>query len=91
MAIHVRPNSSRTRVGGSHDNALVVRVVAAAESGRATQAALAAVAEALGVPRSSVNLVRGTTSRRKMLDVAADTTSEELLLKRLRQLLTSEN
>jgi uncharacterized protein (TIGR00251 family) len=90
LEIHVRPNSSRTVVGGTHDDALVVRVAAPAESGRATQAALAAVADALGVTRGSVKLVRGPTSRRKLLDIAANTTDEELLVERLRQLLTSE-
>jgi uncharacterized protein YggU (UPF0235/DUF167 family) len=90
LGIDVRPNSSRTRAGGTHDGALVVRVATPAESGRATQAALAAVADALGVPSGSVTLVRGATSRRKVLDVATNTTEEQWLLERLRQLLTSE-
>lgn len=91
LEIHVRPNSSRTLVGGTHSDALVVRVAAPAERGRATQAALAAVADALRVPRDSVKLVRGPTSRRKVLDVAANTTDEVLLIERLRELLTSEH
>jgi uncharacterized protein len=91
LEIHVRANSSRTQVGGTHDDALVVRVAAPPESGRATQAALAAVADALGVPRASITLVRGPTSRRKVLDVAINTTDEELFLERLRRVLTSEN
>lgn len=91
LEVHVRPNSSRTRVGGTHDGALVVRVATPATSGRATQAALQAVAHALGIPRSAVTLVRGATSRRKLLDVAANTTDEELLIERLQQLLASDN
>ena len=37
--------------------------------GRATEAALAAVAAAFGVRRHAVTLVAGATSRRKLVDV----------------------
>jgi uncharacterized protein len=67
--IHVRPSASATNVGGEHDGALVVRVVEPADEGRATEAALKAVAKALGLPRRSVSLVRGATGRRKLIDV----------------------
>lgn len=67
--IHVRPGASRPAVGGTHDGALVVRVGEPADRGRATEAALRAVAAALGVPRRSVTLVRGATSRRKTVAV----------------------
>ena len=68
-------------VGGEHDGALVVRVTARAVDGRATDAALAAVAAALGVRRRAVTLVSGTTSRTKVIDVAgADQAGLERLL-----------
>jgi uncharacterized protein len=70
ITIRVRPGASRPGVGGEHDGALVVRVSAPAVDGRATQAALAAVAAALGVRRSAVTLVSGATSRTKIIDVA---------------------
>ena len=85
VEIHVRPGASDTRVGGEHDGALVVRVVARAEGGRATEAARRAVAHALGVPLGSVTLVRGATSRRKLLEIADDPTVESTLT-RLRNL-----
>jgi uncharacterized protein YggU (UPF0235/DUF167 family) len=47
----------------------VVRVVPRAVDGRATEAALAAVAAAFGVPRRAVTLVTGGTARTKVLDV----------------------
>ena len=79
--MRVRPGASRTVVGGSHDGALVVRVGARAVDGQATEAALAALAKALGVRRRSVTLVSGATSRTKVVDVpdaAADTLAELL-------------
>jgi hypothetical protein len=50
ITIRVRPGAGRTSVGGGHDGALVVRVGARAADGRATEAALAAVADAFGPP-----------------------------------------
>jgi len=69
VSIRVRPGASRTRVGGEHAGALVVAVGARAVDGAATEAALAALADALGVRRRHVRLVTGATSRDKVLDV----------------------
>mgnify|MGYP001136352127 CR=1 FL=1 len=68
-------------MGGEHDGALVVRVGARAVDGRATEAALAAVADAFGVCRRDVTLVTGATSRTKVVDVdgADDATLTRLL------------
>jgi uncharacterized protein YggU (UPF0235/DUF167 family) len=70
IMIRVRPGAARPGVGGEHDGALVVRVSARAVDGQATEAALAAVAVALGVRRRAVTLVTGATSRTKVIDVA---------------------
>ena len=69
VTLRVRPGSGRTVVGGEHDGALVVRGAAPAVDGRATEAALAAVADAFGVRRRAVTLVSGPTSRTKVVDV----------------------
>ena len=67
------PTPRGPRVGGDFDGALVVRVVEPADAGRATEAALSAVAAAVAVPRRSVSLVRGARSRRKLVEVEART------------------
>jgi uncharacterized protein len=69
VTVRVRPGASRTVVGGEHDGALVVRVSQRAVDGRATQAALAAVADAFGLRPRAVSLVSGATSRTKVVDV----------------------
>ena len=71
IAIWVRPGSAHPGVGGEHAGALIVRVGARAVDGKATQAALAAVADAFGVRRSAVRLVSGASSRTKVVDVDA--------------------
>ena len=70
ITVWVRPGSARPGVGGAHGGALVVRVSPRAEQGKATAAALAAIAEAFGVPRRAVTLVSGAASRVKVIDVA---------------------
>ena len=69
VSIRVRPGASRTRVGGTYGDALVVAVSARAVDGKATEAALAALADALGIRRRDVRLVSGATSRDKVVEV----------------------
>ncbi|MGO9030115.1 MAG: DUF167 domain-containing protein [Acidimicrobiales bacterium] len=69
VTVWVRPRSGRTAVGGDHGGALVVRVRAAPEDGRATEEALRALAEALGVRRGALTLRSGHTSRTKVVEV----------------------
>jgi uncharacterized protein YggU (UPF0235/DUF167 family) len=60
-------------VGGRYgEDVLVVAVQAPAVDGRATAAALKALAEALGVPVRDVNLVSGATSRTKLVEIPDD-------------------
>lgn len=72
LAIRVRPGASRTRVGGAFGEALVVKVAARAVEGKATEAALRAVADALGVRRRDVVLISGATSRDKVVEISGD-------------------
>lgn len=75
VEIHVRPGASVKKVGGTHDGALLVRVTERAEGGRATRAALRAIAETLGVPQDLVRLVHGASSRRKLIEITTDNDS----------------
>jgi uncharacterized protein YggU (UPF0235/DUF167 family) len=73
IAVRVRPGASRTLVGGRYGEGpqarLVVAVSARAVDGAATEAVLAAVADAVGVRRHQVQLVRGKTSRDKLVQI----------------------
>ena len=72
VTIRVKPGSALPRVGGEHDGALIVRVSERAVDGKATEAALTAVADSFGVRRSAVRLVSGASSRTKIVDIDAD-------------------
>lgn len=69
LAIRVRPGASRTEVGGSYGGAIVVRVAARAVDGRATEAALIALAKAVGLRRRDVRLLNGAASRDKVVEI----------------------
>ena len=89
LDIHVHPGASGTTVGGEHGGALVVRVSEPAEGGRATAAALKAVADALMLPKRSVTLVLGTKSRRKVIDIATGPRDAESVRLALRKLMAA--
>lgn len=69
----MKPGSSRVSVGGRHGEALVVAVTARAVDGKATEAALRAVADAFGVKRRDVTLLTGAASRDKVVDIDGET------------------
>ena len=69
LTIRVPPGGRPPAGGGNPAGALVVGVRVRAVDGRATEAALTAVADALAVPRRTVTLLAGATTRTKVLDI----------------------
>lgn len=62
---YVQPGAGRSAVVGRYGDAVTVKVAAPPEGGRANEAVAELLAGALGIPRSSVTLVSGATSRSK--------------------------
>jgi len=54
------------------DGALLVRVAAPPEKGKANEELRACLAKSLGLPKSSVEFVSGAASRRKRLSLPAE-------------------
>jgi hypothetical protein len=77
VRIRLQPRARRDEVVGERAGAIVVRVTAPPVDGRANAALCALVARAAGVSRSRVSLVRGQTSRDKLVRV--DGVAEEAL------------
>lgn len=71
LTLHIQPGARKTEVAGLHGDALKIRLAAPPVDGKANAALIEFVAARLGVAKSSVGLVSGQTSRRKILEVAA--------------------
>jgi uncharacterized protein len=69
ITITVSPGARRSEIVGRHGDGWKVRIRAAPERGRANQALVEFVAEALGVGRDRVRIVGGHTSRRKLVEI----------------------
>jgi uncharacterized protein YggU (UPF0235/DUF167 family) len=65
----VSPGAGRTAVVGRHGDAWKVRVTAAPENGRANEAVLRLIADALSLPRDAVTLVSGHGGRDKVVEL----------------------
>jgi uncharacterized protein (TIGR00251 family) len=81
LKLRVSPGARRPGIAGRHGDAWKVRVAEPPEDGRANEAVLRLLAEALDVPRSAVALVSGHSSRDKIvvLDGLEQVQSERLL------------
>lgn len=69
FSVHVQPRARRGGIAGAHGDALKVRVTAPPEGGRANDEVVRVLADALGVPRSAVEIVAGGRSRRKRVRI----------------------
>jgi uncharacterized protein (TIGR00251 family) len=66
----VQPRAARTAVVGVHGAALKIKVSASPVDGKANDALREFVADALGLPRSRVELIAGAGSRHKRLRIS---------------------
>ena len=69
MKVRVKPGAHKDRVSREPDGSLLVSVRARAQEGKANEAVVKAVAAFLHVPRTSVRIRSGLSSRTKLLDV----------------------
>lgn len=78
LILRVTPNASADRVEGEEQRddgttVLRVRVTAVPDRGKANRAVIALIAKALRIPKSTVSIVAGETSRLKTAHIAGDT------------------
>ena len=81
LRLRVIPGSTRPGIVGRHGEAWKVCVAAAPERGRANEAVLDLLAEALAVPRRDVRLIAGHGTRDKIVEldgIAEDETRRRL-------------
>jgi uncharacterized protein len=67
LPIRAQPGARKTALIGEHGGALKLAVTAPAKDGRANAALVEFVRELLGLKRSQVELIGGTTTRNKTI------------------------
>ena len=84
----VQPRSSKNMLAGLHDDALKVKLTAAPVNNAANRMSIKFLAKALGVPKTSLEILSGHTSRNKQVLLHSDRTElSEKEYGRLRQLI----
>ncbi len=70
IAIKVIPRAGREEIAGEREGAVLVRVTAPTEGGRANVAACRLIARCLSVPTGAVEVIAGHSARSKLVRVA---------------------
>ena len=70
LNVKVVPGSSRDRVAGRYGDGIKVQVSAPPEGGKANKAVIEVIAAALGVRAQQVQIVKGQTKARKVVEIS---------------------
>jgi len=69
LEIHLQPSAKRNEIAGFKGGVLWIKVTAQPQKGQANRALLELMSETLGIPKSALNIVRGYTSRNKVIAI----------------------
>jgi uncharacterized protein (TIGR00251 family) len=69
LSLHVQPGAKRSEIVGLHGTALKIRLAAPPVDGKANACLIGFLAELLMLPKSSISLVSGQSSRSKRVAV----------------------
>ena len=70
ITVQVQPRSSRDEIVGIHEGRLKIRISAPPVDGKANERLTEVIAKALGVSKSSVEIVKGHHSRVKTITIS---------------------
>jgi hypothetical protein len=76
LAVRLHPGARKNSVTGVHSDALKIALTAPPVDGKANEALIAFLANALHLPRARVALVAGATSRAKMFRITGKSAAE---------------
>lgn len=72
----VTPRARQSEIKGMRDGALAIALTAPPAEGKANKALIGFIAEILDIPRSSVSILKGMSSRKKILFIQDITKNE---------------
>jgi uncharacterized protein (TIGR00251 family) len=77
IEVHLQPGAKRSEIAGFREGVLYAKVTALPRRGQANRALVELMARSLKVPKSAVNIIRGQSSRSKVIAIRG-LTSEEI-------------
>jgi uncharacterized protein len=81
LTVRVTPNANRNEITGFSDGVLQVRIAAPPFKGQANKELTDFLSKTLGVRKSSISIIKGQTSRNKV--IAIEGMNHEDIIKRL--------
>jgi len=76
ISLWVQPNASKDRIVGETESGWKITLTAPPVDGKANKACLRFLSKLLHVPRASIQIVRGETSRQKVVEVIGLSSTE---------------
>ncbi|HRY13362.1 MAG TPA: DUF167 domain-containing protein [Syntrophomonadaceae bacterium] len=70
LEVKVQPRSSRNQIVGEQNGALKIKLTAPPVEGEANAALIDFLASCLKIPRKDITLIKGDTSRLKLVEIA---------------------
>ena len=80
LHLKVQPNASRSGIAGPHGDRLKIRLQSPPQDGKANQELISFLSKLLDIPKSSMELIRGQTSRDKTIRVSGLTADQLVAL-----------
>lgn len=77
LTVQITPNAKKTEVIGVLEEVLKIRLQAQPIEGKANEALIRYLADALDVPRGAVRITHGLTNRRKTIEITASALTVE--------------
>jgi len=83
LNVHAQPGARKPQLRGMHGGAIKIAVREAAQDGKANDALVRFVADALGCSRQQIEVASGHTSRQKRLFISGDAADLEACIREL--------
>ncbi len=78
IAVQVSPNARKSEIVSGDGDTLRIKLQAPPVDGKANDALVQFLAKKLQIPRKQVTITHGQTNRRKLLEITADVTLEDI-------------
>ena len=76
LNIRLQPGSSKNTITGHTDGVLHIKITTRPEKGKANESLIKYLSNLLGIPKSRIEIQKGTTSRNKILLIDGLSTEE---------------